>query len=63
MRNLTFSLVVASFIVGTAMAQGVPAYQETGVITMTLGAEDVTHYTTWNTVPGDETRQVHTASC
>lgn len=62
MKNLTFGLVVASCIAGAAMAQGVPAYQETGVVTMTLGAEEVTHYTTWNTVPGDAARQVHTAS-
>lgn len=62
MKNLTFGLVVASCIVGAAMAQGVPAYHETGVITMKVGAEEVTHYTTWNSVPGDETRQVHTAS-
>ena len=62
MKNLTFALVASSCIVGVAIAQGVPTYQETGVITMTLGAEEVTHYTTWNTVPGDATRQVHTAS-
>ncbi|WP_417423486.1 hypothetical protein [Hoeflea sp.] len=62
MKNLTFGLIVASSIASTAMAQGGPAYQETGVITMTLGAQEVTHYTTWNTVPGDATRQVHTAS-
>ncbi len=62
MKNLTFGLVVASCFAGTAMAQGVPAYQETGAVTMTLGAKEVTHYTTSNTVPGDATRQVHTAS-
>jgi|GEM_PF-2630859 len=62
MKNLTFGFVVASCIAGAAMAQDVPAYQETGVITMALGAKEVTHYTTWNTVPGDATRQVHTAS-
>ena len=32
------------------------------MVTMTTGAEEVTHYTTWNTFPGDATRQVHTAS-
>ncbi len=62
MMNLTFGLVVASCIAGAALAQGVTAYQQTGVINVTLGAEEVTHYTAWNTVPGDATRQVHTAS-
>lgn len=62
MKNVTFGLVMASCIAGAAMAQSVPAYQETGVIMMTLGAEEVTHYTTWNTVPGNATRKMHTAS-
>lgn len=62
MTNFTFGVILASCIAGAAMAQDVPAYQQTGVVSMTIGAEEVTHYTAWNTFPGDTTRQIHTAS-
>ena len=62
MKNLNLGFIIASCIAGSALANNIPAYEETGVITMTLGPTQMTHYTTWNTVPGDADRQIHTAS-
>src|SRR5690606_28440918 len=62
MKNLTLGLIIASCIAGSAWANKIPAYEETGVITMTLGPTQMTHYTTWNTVPGGADRRIHTAS-
>lgn len=59
-----FLSILASAVLLTApvLAQGVPSYEKTGTIEITFGDEQMTHYTTWNTVPNDAGRQVHTAS-
>lgn len=63
MRTSFLSLLSSAILLATpALAQGLPVYEETGVIEITFGEKRMTHYTTWNTVPGDPDRQVHTAS-
>lgn len=63
MRTRFLSFLSSAILLATpALAQGLPVYEETGVIEITFGDERMTHYTTWNTVPDDPDRQVHMAS-
>lgn len=63
MRTRFLSFLVATILPATpGLAQGIPVYEETGTIEITLGGERMIHYTTRNTVPDDPTRKVDTAS-
>jgi len=62
MKRTAAALMVAAYFAVPAFSQELPVYAETGIIDITFGDERITHYTTWNTVPNDPDRQVHTAS-
>lgn len=62
MRKHILVLAITACAVTPGWAQEIPVYEETGTVNITLGDKQITHYTTWNTVPGDSERQVHTAS-
>ena len=62
MKRTAAALMVAAYFAVPAFSQELPVYAETGTIDITFGDERITHYTTWNTVPNDPDRQVHTAS-
>ncbi|PWL16214.1 hypothetical protein DKP76_18695 [Falsochrobactrum shanghaiense] len=54
--------MIAAYFAIPAFSQELPVYAETGTIDITFGDERITHYTTWNTVPNNPDREVHTAS-
>lgn len=62
MKRTAAALMIAAYFAVPAFSQELPVYAETGTIDITFGDERITHYTTWNTVPNDPDRQVHTAS-
>lgn len=62
MKRTAAALVIAAYFSVPAFSQELPVYAETGTIDITFGDERITHYTTWNTVPNDPDREVHTAS-
>ncbi|MHA6732360.1 hypothetical protein [Devosia sp. A369] len=53
---------VAGLLLGPAAAQEMPVYEATGTVAFMLGADSHQHYTTWNTVPNEPGREIHTAS-
>lgn len=62
MRKCAIALVLAASVTAPGFSQEFPLYEETGTIAITIGDEQMLHYTTWNTVPGEPGREVHTAS-
>jgi hypothetical protein len=62
MRKTTLALAIATCLAAPGWSQDFPVYQETGTIAITFGDEQMIHYTTGNSVPGQPGREVHTAS-
>lgn len=62
MKRTAAALMIAAYFAVPAFSQELPVYAETGTIDIAFGDERITHYTTWNTVPNDPDREVHTAS-
>lgn len=62
MKKTAAALMIIIYFAAPAFAQEQPIYAETGTIEITFGDERITHYTTWNSVPNDPDREVHTAS-
>lgn len=61
MRKHILVFALTACAAGSGWAKDIPVYEETGTVNMTLADKQMTHYTTWNTVPGDPERQIHTA--
>lgn len=63
-RNRAMGLVAFAFLMPFALAIGqeVPMYEATGSVEFALDGETHQFFTTWNTVPGEPGRQIHTGS-
>ena len=62
MKRMTLAFGLALGLSAPAWSNNIPVYEETGTVTITLGTEKMTHYTSWNNVPGSPGKEVHTAS-
>ena len=62
MKRMTLAFGLALGFTAPAWSNTIPVYEETGKVAITLGAEKMTHYTSWNNVPGSPGKEVHTAS-
>ena len=62
MKIMTWAFGLVLGFTAPAWSKTIPVYEETGKVAITLGAEKMTHYTSWNNVPGSPGKEVHTAS-
>ena len=62
MKTITLALAFATCLTAPGWSQDFPVYVETGSVAITFGSEDMIHYTTGNSVPGQPGWEVHTAS-
>lgn len=62
MKRLIIGCAFLAFVTTAVWAQKFPVYQSTGTIEMTMGNEKHSHHTTFNTVPNQPGREVHTAT-
>jgi hypothetical protein len=60
-EKIAAALMGAAYFVVPAFSQELLVYAETGTVDITFGDERITHSTTWNTVPNDPDRQLHTS--
>ncbi len=62
MRKLSLALALATCLAAPGWSQEFPVYEETGTVAISFGDEQMIHYTTGNSVPGQPGSEVHTAS-